>query len=145
MIDSLIYGALTAANLAPHLSSGGAWRVYPLRSLGSNGIPASPAYPYVQYGDGGTAVNAAVRETRKSVTSTYDVYVYDEPGSYKRIKDIHDLIQDNLGLVIGLVTATGWTITDLQFQSYGGDGFDPVNQQFSKRASYRVVSSTARQ
>lgn len=145
MIDTLIYGALTNINLEAQLKDDDGWRVYPVKSLGNGSIPATPDFPFVQYGDGGTNANAAVRETRKSQTSQYDVFVYDRPGSYQRIKTIHDLIQENLELVVGLVTPAGWRITDVVFQGYGGDGYDPVNQQASKRATYRVVFSAARQ
>jgi hypothetical protein len=145
MIDTLVYGALTKPNLESALKDNAGWRVYPVKALGNDGIPAQPAFPFVQYGDGGSNANTAVRGTRKSLTATYDVFVYDHPGSYQRIKTIHDLIQENLELVVGLVTPKGWRITDLVFQGYGGDGYDPVNQQASKRATYRVVFSAARQ
>lgn len=145
MINGLIYTALTADNLSPYLreNSNGKWRVFPLKALGAPGIPANPSFPFVQYGSGGDAANTLVREVRKSLSSIYDVFVYDAPGSYKRIHTIHDIIQDNLGGVIGEVSNDGWSVTDIVFRGYGGDGFDPISQQFSKRASYAIVSSTA--
>jgi hypothetical protein len=142
VIDTVVYQALIQDNLAAWLKDrNNHWRVYPAKSLGHNGVPALPDYPYVQYGDGGQFRNLPVRDTRDSRFFTYNVWVYDEAGSFVRIKSILEVIINNVEGINGLTATTGWRVTESLMQSLGEDGYDPVNQQASKRAGFRILAS----
>jgi hypothetical protein len=141
MIDSMVYSAMTDASLAQYLSHNGVWRVYPRGSLGSAGIPASPRRPYAQYGENNANQVRAVREGKKIFSGFYDLYVYDDPGSYTRIKAIHQIMMDTMVALTDQVAGDGTRIIDMVFNNFGPDGYDTVNQQSAKVATYQCVVS----
>ena len=143
MIDTLVYSALTQPNLETYLKDANGFRVYPNGSLGSAGIPAAPERAYVQHGEQGQNRVRITRDVRKTLSLYWDVFVYDDPGSFRRIKDIIDLASENMEGLIGQTTTSGWRVTDLVFTNTGGDGYDPINVLNTKRASFLVVTSKA--
>jgi hypothetical protein len=143
LIDTLIYAVLTkASNLASHLRTGSStWRVYPTGSLGYGGVPATPDRPYAQHGQSSNRLNLTVRNTRDSRSLLWDVFVYDNPGSFTRIRDIHEIIQDNMFDMEGQVSSDLWRVTDQRLWNMGHDVFDPVSRLNSVRATYLIVAS----
>jgi len=141
MIDASVYQKLTDESMADYYQShNGSWRVYPRGSLGSSGIPASPEKPYVMYGNNNANQFQAVRESGVILNSYYDIYVYDEPGSYQRIKDIHLNLITLLQSLKETATSDGVYIMEFVFNNLGPDGYDTVNKQAAKVASYKTVA-----
>lgn len=142
MIDKMLYGALTAPALAFMLkNSDNSWRVYPRGSLGVGGIPAKPEFPYVQYGEGDGTQVRDVRDTNFTVVTFYDIFAYDQLGSYDRIKQIHELIRQTVLELVGQVQDDGVRCTDISLSGYSRDGVDTVTPQLTKSGSYRVVAA----
>lgn len=142
MIDVLVYRALTADNLAPYFrGDDGSWRVYPSGALGFRGIPARPEYLFCQYKDSGFNRFQNIRETRRILAGMYDVWVYDEPGSYSRIKEVMPLVIENLEGIAGQVLPSGWGCTEMLNTNGSGDNFDPITEENSNRVTFRSIVS----
>lgn len=113
-------------------------RIYQRGTLGVNGVPAQPELPYVMIGEDEAYPNRDVRETSPGSKRTWwTVYVYDEPGSVVRIKEIHDIIQEALES-IQQVTLDGVRVLEVLFDRSSRDGVDTVRKEGVKTATYRV-------
>lgn len=142
MIDRLVYQALTNASLANYLQNDDlTWRVYPSGSLGHNGIPARPDYPFVQYRESGFNRVQLIRETRRTMVGIYDIWVYDSPGSYVRIKEVLPIVIENLEGIVGGSLPSGWRCTEMLNTNGSEDSYDPITQENSKRVTFRSVVS----
>ena len=119
-----------------------AMRVYPRGSLGIGEVPAAPTYPYVMYAMGESVAVTAVRDTAQAEVQPWEIYVYDKPGSYVRIKRIHRLARETL-LELGGASdpADGTFCVDITYERRGREQYDQVTKSALMTAEYRVVQT----
>lgn len=142
----LIYTALVAAFAtydpaddflkAPGIAD----RIYPSGSLGTNGIPAEPECPYIQYGFDAHVPYPAVREGGGPKRHLARVWVYDKRGDYLRIDEIQGLVRQTIEGLTAQVSPSGVRCTDAMFLTLGGDLTDNVRNLNVKQSSYRLVA-----
>lgn len=113
-------------------------RMYPRGSLGIGGNPPDPNVPYGMYALGFADSHPEVRETRKTVTQSLRIYIYDRKGSYTRIDDIHRLVRETLETTSGS-EAGGWRCTNIEFTSLGEETTDGSNNL--RIATYRLTGT----
>lgn len=138
-MDKLIYDAITSP-AATDLRALVADRCYPRGALGKGDVPAAPALPYVMYGEEPSYDAQEVYETSTTTIGEYTIYVYDESGSYTRIKQIHDLIKDTM---VGLIGQQDGSTRCLGCRrtALGRDTYDTVSDHNVKTATYRVAAT----
>lgn len=116
-------------------------RSYVRGTLGTGDIPAEPDFPYVMYGFEQSLAVKAIRETADAEVYPGQIYVYDKPGSYVRIKRIHRMIKQTLLELVATSDADGTFCYDLTYEGRSGEQYDPVKKQAVMVATYRVVST----
>jgi hypothetical protein len=133
VIDTLVFPALKVASLGD--------RVWQRGSLGLNGVPAEPQYPYAMYGDDAEVPYRSVQETAPGVAArSLRVFVYDEPGSFVQIKQIHAEIRDALLGLVGATDDEGHVLTGMVWMGNGADAYDQVRRCNVKAATYRLTA-----
>lgn len=134
MIDKLIFPAIKSVT---DLSN----RVWQRGMLGVAGVPADPATPYAMYGDDAEVPYRSVQETAPGVAArTLRVYVYDQPGSFVLIKQIHAEIRDALLALVGQTDEDGVVLTGITWMGNGADAYDTVRRCNVKTATYRLTA-----
>lgn len=115
-------------------------RFYARGTLGRNGVPAQPATPYAMYGEGGTDPARVVNDSSPDTGSTiFTLYVYDEPGSFERIKDINQELRRVITSLSGTTTEEGMIVTEARWTSTSGDQYDAVSKLNVKHQTFLLV------
>jgi hypothetical protein len=130
---SLLANALVVAEVGQ--------RVYQSSSLGVGDVPPEPQKPYVLYTELPSDPYLAVRETSRAKARFFQVYVYDNRGSFVRIERILALIRETLVSLNGTVSPSGVRCTDVQWQGESGDISDEEYDANSKFGNVRFVAS----
>lgn len=114
-------------------------RFYEASSLGSeNGF--MPIKPFLVYR---TALNLAALATHLE-DRLFEIWVYDEPGSYDQIDNAHKIIKGILDRRAGdvlMVGAEKWSLLESHFQSSSADLRDETLRAIVRYGTYRVVGS----
>lgn len=116
-------------------------RVYQSSSLGVGDVPPDPPKPYILYTELPSDPYRAVQETSRAKARYFQVYVYDDRGSFVRIERILAFIRETLLSLIGAVSPSGVRCTDVQWQGESGDISDVELDANSKFGNVRFVAS----
>jgi len=116
-------------------------RIYQSSSLGVGDVPPEPAKPYVLYTELPSDPYRAVQETSRAKARFFQVYVYDNRGSFLRIERILALIRETLVSLTGAVSPSGVRCTDVQWQGESSDVTDEELDANSKFGNVRFVAS----
>lgn len=116
-------------------------RIYQSSSLGVGDVPPEPAKPYVLYTELPSDPFQAVRETSRAKARYFQVYVYDERGSFLRIERCLALIRETLVSLVGTVSPSGVQCTDVLWQGESSDITDAEFDANSKFGNVRFVAS----
>lgn len=141
MIDSVIYQGIKAA-LEDFPGADGDFnnRVWARGQLGKNGVPASPPVPYVMYGMGQVLPGPAKDSSPDTSTCPVSVLVYDQPGSFVRIKNIHKVIRHTLVALVGQQGPEETQLTGCDWLGEGDDLYDQVTDRNVKQANFRIAA-----
>lgn len=105
-------------------------RIYQLGALGIADIPASPAKPFISTRQLPSARYREVRETSRAERQTWQIYVYDEPGSLLRIDELMHQIEDVVETLDGMQSPSGaWCFEALWVgvsQDFRDENYDAV-------------------
>lgn len=82
-------------------------RIYGAGVLGTNGIPPNPAKPYIQYNELQSFSFREVRETSNAKNRFFQIFVYDDRGSYTRINNALNIVDEALKGLVGQRSPTG--------------------------------------
>jgi hypothetical protein len=116
-------------------------RIYQASSLGVGDVPPEPQKPYVLYTELPSDPFVAVRETSRAKARFFQVYVYDDRGSFLRIERILALIRETLVSLVGAVSPSGVRCTDVLWQGESGEITDEEYDANSKFGNVRFVAS----
>jgi hypothetical protein len=116
-------------------------RIYQSSSLGVGDVPPEPEKPYILYTELPSDPYQAVSETSRAKARYFQVYVYDNRGSFLRIERILALIRETLVGLSGVVSPSGVRCTDVQWQGESSDLSDEEYNANSKFGNVRFVAS----
>lgn len=116
-------------------------RVYQSSSLGIGDIPEKPKLPYILYTELPSFPYREVRETSNASLRTFQIYIYDEPGSFLRIEDLLELVRETLIGLAGVVSPSGARCTDVDWRGYSEDFTDTVRNEIFRFATFNFTSS----
>lgn len=115
-------------------------RFYLRGSLGRDGVPAKPECPYAMYGEGAVTPASAVHKTSPTTAGVpYTFYVYDDSGSFERIKDVHRQILRVMLALSGTTTSEGMMVTEVKWTGSSSDALDSVTKNNVKTSTFQVV------
>lgn len=130
----LLFSSLLAAGMVGE-------RVYATGTLGFQGIPADPDYPYILVNSLQPRLHKEVWKTGRSKTHNFQVFVYDEIGSFVRIDDILRQVQETvLGLTLE-VSPSGARCTHADWTGESADLTDSEKKQNTKYGLASLVSN----
>jgi hypothetical protein len=148
-VEQAIVSRLHVAELQPYLYGKGAtssgelgWRTYYRGTLGHGGNPASPARPYLMYGEEQGFRFSEVRETSRAQVRSFKFYVYDEPLGITRINDICPLVDETLLGLLDQQLPGGGRCTDVDLGSWGRVEKDPVQDLLVRTINCNLMTSS---
>ena len=116
-------------------------RVYLMSSLGVvEGTDSRPPWPYVCYREFPERVHNEVFETSDASTKTFQIYVYDDRGSYSNIDAALRAVRDAVKALEGTRSADGAFCMRSRWTGMSQDFFD---QQYQSNVRFGTVQLTS--
>lgn len=138
-MKQLLYSRLQAdAELAEVVGD----RIYESSALGVGDVPASPAKPYILYTELPSSPYRDVRETSRAKARIFQIWCYDERGSFIRIERVLALVRETLLGSVAEVSPSGARCTDVEWQ---GESSDIVDVPLDSNAKFVLIRFTASQ
>lgn len=136
-LDQAIFYTVTHdADYATNLPGG----LVPRGGLGRDGVAADPAYPFAQYGFDTSPSSPDTRETSPgTVLGVARLYVYDAPGSWRRIREVHAWLRTLLVAMSGSTVDDDTFVTDVRWMGYGPEMYDKVMNRNVVISTFRMV------
>lgn len=116
-------------------------RIYGAGVLGTDGIPADPKKPYIQYNELQSFSQRSVRETSTARNRFFQIFVYDIRGSYTRINDALDIVDEALKGLVGKRSTTGVLCMDAFVTGRSRELEDAQYDAFTKFTTVEFMAS----
>lgn len=118
-------------------------RLYQWGSLGHNGVPAVPEFPFLLTMEQPATVNQEVRDTApRSHRRNFQFSCYDEHGAgYVRIEQGLYVVRDTLLMLKGRTSPSGAHCTDIRWTGISVDSKDVELKANVKWATFNLVAS----
>lgn len=141
-MKKLIYKTLTEdAGLITRIPANRWFQRY---GLGERAIPDNPKLPFALISELPGFVPGNVHETSRALTHYFQVYIYDNVGSYTKIEEILDLVVEAVLGMEGQKSMTGSTCLESRWQTRSQDYDDNNYDAFVKHDTFKVTGSTKR-
>lgn len=112
--------------------------------LGERAIPDNPVLPFALISELPAFVPGNVHETTRALTHYFQVYIYDNVGSYARIEEILNLVVESVLSMEGQKSTTGSTCLEARWQTRSQDYDDNNYDAFVKHDTFKITGSTRR-
>lgn len=139
---TLVYTTLCTALTGTPIDAGaGEFKIWQIGNLGVAGVPASPPKPFILVQQGVTAPFQAVSEQSDAENVPFQVYVYDEQGSYVRIDALIRRFEPAIKHLAGSVSLTGARCLGVTWGGVSQDFIDPTFDAAARFASFTLTGS----
>lgn len=126
----LVFVTLQAAFLSTEKLGGATPRIYQAGSLGVDPIPSFPEKPFLVVRELPSQKYSQVKETSTAHRHTFQIWGYDERGSYTDIDDYMHLAEISLCSLAGVVSPSGNRCLGVDWlgvsQDFSDDTYDAI-------------------